>query len=114
MVRSILLFYRFSRYSVTMMMCIVVRLIFMSCYVMVAWFVLMFVMYLVLLNVVCFLNMEVCLYIVNFCSGCDGCCDFYLICDACRLRCSWNGSIFVSSCRCCVFVNCVHPVAAYM
>ena len=29
----------------------------------------------------------------------------YLFCDACILRCSWSGSIFM--CR----VTCVHPVA---
>ena len=27
-------------------------------------------------------------------------------------RCSCMGSISVSSCRCCMFVSCVHPVAA--
>ena len=30
--------------------------------------------------------------------GCDGCCVFCLYCEA-------------SSCRCCMFVSCVHPVA---
>ena len=35
---------------------------------------------------------------------------FCLTCDACSLRCSWSGSISVSSCRCCVFVSCVHTV----
>ena len=34
-----------------------------------------------------------------------------LIYDACSLRRSWTGSIFVSSCRCCVFVSHVHPAA---
>ena len=51
------------------------------------------------------------LCIVIVCSGCDGCCGFSLICDACRLRCSCSSSTFVSLCRCFVFVSCVHPVA---
>ena len=103
--------YCFSRCLVTMLVCIVVRLVFMSCSVMVVWFVLMIVVYLVLLNVTCFLSPGVCSCIVGLCSGCDGCCEFCLICDACSLRCFWSGSFFVSSCRCCVFVYCVHPVA---
>ena len=41
-----------------MMVCIAVRLVFMSCSVMVHEFVLMFVVYPVLLNVVCFLSRE--------------------------------------------------------
>ena len=41
---------------------------------------------------------------------CGGC-DFYLICDACSCGCSFMGSMRVSSCRCCVFVSVVHPVA---
>ena len=44
--------------------------------VMVTRFVPMFVVYLVLLNVVCFLSLGVCLCIVNLCSGCDGYCVF--------------------------------------
>ena len=47
----------------------------MSCSVMVSGFVLMFVVYLMVFNVVCFLSLVR-----------DGC--FCLICDACRLRCS--------------------------
>ena len=50
------------------------------------------VYYIVLLDVGFFLSLGVCLY-----SGCDGCCAFSLICDACSLRCSWSGSISVSS-----------------
>ena len=42
-------------------------------------------------------------YVVCLCSGCDGCCVFY--------RCSCIGSVSVSSCRCCMFGSCVHPVA---
>ena len=35
-----------------------------------------------LLNVVCFLSLGVCGWIVSLCSGCVGCCAFCLICDA--------------------------------
>ena len=45
------------------------------------------------------------------CRGCDGCCVFCLYCEAWSCRCSWMGSVSVSSCRCCMFVSCVHPVA---
>ena len=71
-----------------------IQLVFMSCSVMVSGFVLMFIVYLVLFNVVCFLRLGVRLCIVGLCNGCGGCCAFCLICDACR-RCSWNGSSFV-------------------
>ena len=64
-----------------------------------------------LLNVVCFLSLGVCGWIVSLCSGCVGCCAFCLICDACSCKCWCIGSTFVSSCRCCVLVSCVHPVA---
>ena len=30
-----------------------------------------------------------------------------------RRRCSCMGSVSVSSCRCCMFVSCVHPVAVF-
>ena len=36
---------------------------------------------------------------------------FCLYCDACSCRCSCMGSVSVSSCRCCMFVSCVYPVA---
>ena len=36
---------------------------------------------------------------------------FCLYCDAWSYRCSCMGSMSVSSCRCCMFVSCVHPVA---
>ena len=29
----------------------------------------------------------------------------------CSLKGSWSGSIFVPSCRCCMFVSWAHPVA---
>ena len=64
-----------------------------------------------LLNVVCFFSLGVCGWIVSLCSGCVGCCAFCLICDACSCKCWCIGSTFVSSCRCCVLVSCVHPVA---
>ena len=32
-------------------------------------------------------------------------------CEAWSCRCSCMGSVRVSSCRCCMFVSCVHPVA---
>ena len=51
-------------------------------------FVLMFVVYLVLLNVICFLILGVCWCIVSLCSGYDGRFVFGIICDACSLRCS--------------------------
>ena len=37
----------------------------------------MFVVYLVLLNMVCFFSPGVCLCIVSLCSGCDGCSAFF-------------------------------------
>ena len=35
---------------------------------------------------------------------------FCLYCDIWSCRCSCMGSMSVSSCRCCMFVSCVHPV----
>ena len=49
-------------------------------------------------------------YVVYLCRGCDGCCVFCLYCEAWSCRCSCMGSVSVSSCRCCMFVSCVHPV----
>ena len=45
------------------------------------------------------------------CDGCAGCCVFCLYCEVWSCRCSYLGSVSVSSCRCCIFVSCVHPVA---
>ena len=45
------------------------------------------------------------------CRICDGCCVFCLYYEAWSCRCSYIGSVSVSSCRCCMFVSCVHPVA---
>ena len=50
-------------------------------------------------------------YVVCLCGGCDGCCVFCLYCGAWSCRCSCMGSVSVSSCRCCMFVSCVHPMA---
>ena len=50
-------------------------------------------------------------YVVCLCKGCDGCCVFCLYCDAWSCRGSCMGSMSVSSCRCCMFVSYVHPVA---
>ena len=50
-------------------------------------------------------------YVVCLCRGCDGCCVFCLYCEARSCRCSCMGSVSVSSCRCCMFVSCVNPVA---
>ena len=43
--------------------------------------------------------------------GCVGCCVFCLYCDAWSCMCSYTGIMAVSSCRSCMFVSCVHPVA---
>ena len=49
--------------------------------------------------------------VLKYLCVCDGCCVFCLYCEAwsCSL-CSCLGSVSVSSCRCCMFVSCVHPV----
>ena len=52
---------------------------FLSYSIMVSGFMLMFFVYLVLLNVGCFLILGVCLCIVSLCS--DECCAFCLICE---------------------------------
>ena len=62
-------FYSFAKYFVIMVVCSIVRLVFMSYSIKVSGFVLMFGVYLVLLNVICFLSLGVCL-----CSRCDVCC----------------------------------------
>ena len=50
-------------------------------------------------------------YVVCLCRGCDGCCVFCLYCEVWNCRCPCMGSVSVSSCRYCMFVCCVHPVA---
>ena len=62
-------------------------------------------------KIVGFLSPGVLKYVVCLCRGCDGCCVFRLHCEAWSRRCSCMGSVSVSSCRCCMFVSCVHPVA---
>ena len=53
----------------------------------------------------CVYMAHVCFYVC--CSDCVG----GLYCEAWICRCSCMGSVSVSSCRCCMFVSCVHPVA---
>ena len=49
-------------------------------------------------------------YVVCLCKGCDGCCVF--VCIVMRgAQSSCMGSMSVLSCRCCMFVSRVHPVA---
>lgn len=60
---------------------------------------------------VCFLCLCVVGRSVRWCRGCSGFSVFCLYWDACSLRCSLSGSTDVSSCRCCMFVSCVQPVA---
>ena len=56
-------------------------------------------------------SLDVLKYVVCLCKGCYGYCVFCLYWDAWINRCSCMGSMSVSSCRCCMFVSCVHPVA---
>ena len=58
-----------------------------------------------------FFSLGVLKYVVCLYKRCDGCCVFCLYCDAWSCRCSCMESMIVSSCRCCMFVSCVHPVA---
>ena len=58
-----------------------------------------------------FFGLGVLKYVVCLCKGCDGCYLFCLYCEPWSCRCSCMGSVSVSSCRCCMFVSCVHPVA---
>ena len=50
-------------------------------------------------------------YVVCLCRGCDGCCLLCLYCEALSCRCSCMGSMSVSSCICCMFGACMHPMA---
>ena len=58
-----------------------------------------------------FFSLGVLKYVVCLCKGCDGCCVLCLYCEAWSCRCSCMGSVSVSSCRCCMFVSCVHTVS---
>ena len=57
-----------------------------------------------------FFSRRVLKYVVCLYKECDGCCVFCFYCDAWSCRCSCMGSMSVSSCRCCMFLCCVHPV----
>ena len=59
----------------------------------------------------CFFSLVVLKYVVYLCRVCDGCCGLCLNCEAWGCMCSCMGSMSVSSCRCCMFMSCVHPVA---
>ena len=58
-----------------------------------------------------FYNLGVLRYGVCLCNRCDGSCVLCLHYDAWSCRCSCMGSMSVLSCKCCMFVYCVHPVA---
>ena len=109
--RSILLLPLVSRCLETIDVCIWRMFVFMSVVVTVWGSVGMFVVSRPLLKIVCFFSLGVLKYVVCLCRGCDGCCVFCLYCEAWSCRCSCMGSVSVSSCRCCMFVSCVHPVA---
>ena len=64
----------------------------------------MFVVYRALLKIV--FSLRVVKYAVCLCRGCDGCCVFCLYYEG------WSCSMSVLSCRYCMFVSCVHSVAA--
>ena len=59
------------------------------------------------------LSLGVIMYGVCLCKECVGCCGFFLYCEAWSCRCSCVGSMSVSSCRCCMFMSCVHPVSVF-
>ena len=109
-VRSILLLPLVARCLEIIDVCIWRMFVFMSVVVTVLGFVGMFVVYQPLLKIV-FFSLGVLKYVVCLCSGCDGCCVLCLYCEAWSCKCSCMGSVSVSSCRCCMFVSCVHPVA---
>ena len=50
-------------------------------------------------------------FVVCLCKGCDGCCVFCLYYDVWSWWCSCMESVSFSSCRYCMFVSSVHPVA---
>ena len=54
-----------------------------------------------------FFSLGVLKYVVCLCRGWMLC---FLYCEAWSCRCSCMGSVSISSCRCCIFVSCVHPV----
>ena len=50
-------------------------------------------------------------YVVCYSKRCDGWCIFCLYCEMWSCRCLCMGSVSVSSCRCYMFVSCVHLVS---
>ena len=58
-----------------------------------------------------FLSLGVLMYVVGLCSGCDGSFVFCLYCEAWSCWYLCMGIVGVLSCRCCMFVYCVHLVA---
>ena len=50
-------------------------------------------------------------YVVCLCRECDGSCVFCLYCGEWSCMCSCMGSFRILSCRCYMFVSCVHHVA---
>ena len=60
-----------------------------------------------------FISLGVLKYVVCLCSECDGWCIFCFYCEVWSCRCSCMRSVRVSSCRCCMLLSCVHPVAVH-
>ena len=58
-----------------------------------------------------FLSLGVFKYIVCLCKGCNGCCVFFLYCDAWSYRCSCMGSMSVSSCRAGLMTDSLVPMS---
>ena len=71
----------------------------------------MLVVKFVLLNGVCFMSLGVGGRRVSEWRGWCWCCALCRSIDECSLQCWCIGSISVSSCRCCMLVSAVHPVA---
>ena len=93
-----------------MVVCMSRMFAFVSTVVTVQGYVGMFVVYRGLLKVVgCISHCEV-LCVVFLYSGCDVYCAFCPTCDACNCKYFSMAKMLVSSCRCCMFVSCVHPV----
>ena len=110
-VRSNLLLPLVARCIETIDVCIWRMFVFMSVVVTVWGSVGKFVVQRPLMKIVGFLSLGVLKYVVCLCRGCDGWCVFCLYCEAWNCRCSCMGSVSISSCRCCMFLSCVHPMA---
>ena len=110
-VRSILSLPLVARCLETIDVCILRMFVFMPVIVSVWGSVGVLVVYGPLLKIV-FFSLGVLKYVVCLCKGCDGCCVFWLYYYAWSCRCSCMGSMSVnSSCRWCMFVYSMHPVA---